>query len=76
MAEWRRRGVVPSLDELEDGHACFGMRAEPAAVEQLAFEGREEALAHGVVVAIPDRSGGGAHAGVLAALAEGDRGVL
>ena len=52
------------------------MRAEPAAVEQLAFEGGEEALAHGVVVAIPDRSGGRAHAGVAAALAEGDRGVL
>ena len=52
------------------------MRAEAAASEQLAFGGGEEALAHGVVVAIPDRSGGRAHAGIAAALAEGDRGVL
>ena len=52
------------------------MRPEPPALEQLAFEGREEALAHRIVVAIPDRSGGGAHAGVPASLAEGERGVL
>ena len=68
--------IVPALDELEDGHPCFGMRPEPPALEQLAFEGREEALAHRIVVAIPDRSGGGAHAGVPASLAEGERGVL
>ena len=61
---------------LEDGHPCFGMRPEPPALEQLAFEGREEAFAHRIVVAIPDRSGGGAHAGVPASLAEGERGVL
>ena len=66
----------PPLDELEDGHPCFGMGAEPPAVEQLAFESGEEALAHGIVVAIPDRSGGRAHAGVPALLAEGERGVL
>ena len=45
------------------------MRPEPPALEQLAFEGREEAFAHRIVVAIPDRSGGGAHAGVPASLA-------
>src|SRR5215469_356984 len=30
----------------------LGLRLEPAAIEQFAFEGREEALAHGVVISI------------------------
>jgi hypothetical protein len=48
--------IVPSLDELEDGPACFGLRAEAGSVDELAFEGGEEALAHGVVVAVADRA--------------------
>ena len=45
-------------------------------VKQLAFEGREEAFAHGVVIAIPGRSAGRARAGIPAALVEGGRSVL
>ena len=50
------RGVVPAFDELEAGDAGLGLGLELAAVEQLAFEGGEEALAHGVVVTIADRA--------------------
>ncbi len=35
-------GIVPALDELEDGHADLGLGLELAPVEQLAFEGSEE----------------------------------
>ena len=45
--------VVPALDKAEAGHSCLGLGCEPATVEQLAFERREEALAHGVVVGVP-----------------------
>ncbi len=48
--------IVPSLDEFEDGLACFGMRAGAGSVDELAFEGGEEALAHGVVIAVADRA--------------------
>ena len=47
---------------------------EVRAVEQLAFEGCEEALGHGVVEAIPDRAHRGGPS--PAALAEGEGGVL
>src|SRR5712664_3001252 len=40
----------------------LGLRCEPAACQQLAFQCGEEALAHGVVVGITDRSHGWAHA--------------
>ena len=49
-------GIVPSLDEFEYGPACLGLRAEALSVEELAFEGGEEALAHGVVIAVSDRA--------------------
>jgi hypothetical protein len=35
-------GIVPCLDELEDGHARLGVGAEASPIEQLAFEGREK----------------------------------
>src|SRR6266404_8295071 len=44
--------VVPAFDEVEDGEARVGLRAEAFAIEQLALERREEALAPGVVVGI------------------------
>ena len=43
-------GVVPTFDELEDGHAGLGLGAEPGAVNQFTLQGSEEALAHGVGV--------------------------
>ena len=38
-------GIVPTLDKLEDRHAGLGLGLEFPPVEQLAFQGREEALA-------------------------------
>ena len=37
-------GIVPSLDELEDGLACFGLGAEPLPVEEFALEGGLQVL--------------------------------
>ncbi len=69
-------GVVPPLDEVEDRHAGLDLGAKRLRVEQLALERGEEALAHRVVVAIGQRAHRRAHAGLLAAQTEGDRGVL
>src|ERR1700736_3095298 len=68
--------IVPTLDEFEDGHARFYLGFEAAAVEQFAFERGKEALAHRVIEAIADRAHRGSHAGLAAALAEGERSVL
>ena len=69
-------GVIPSLDELEDCSARLVMVVEVRAVEQLAFEGGEEALGHGVVEAVPDRARRRDHAPSPAAFTEGEGGVL
>ena len=68
--------IVPTLDEFEDCHARFYLGFEAAAVEQFTFERGEETLAHGVIETIADRAHRGLHAGLAAALAEGERGVL
>src|SRR6266852_2038948 len=68
--------IVPTLDEFEDGHARFYLGFEAAAVEQFAFERGKEALAHRVIEAIAERAHRGSHAGLAAALAEGERSVL
>ena len=70
------RGIVPAFDELEAGNAGFGLGFELSPVEQFAFERGEEALAHGVVVAIADRAHRRAHAHFLAPEAEGHGCVL
>src|SRR6516225_3946778 len=69
-------GIVPPLDVAEDRHPDLGLRGEAAASQQLAFQCSEEALAHGVVVGITDRSHGWAHAGFPAAAAERQRCIL
>jgi hypothetical protein len=69
-------GVVPRLDEFEDGHAGLGRGLKPGAIQQLALQGGEEGLGHGVVIAIPDRAHRGAYPGGLTAVSEGDGGVL
>ena len=56
--------------------ARLGLRLEAVPREKLAFEGGEEALAHGVVVGVADRTHRGAHTCLTAAVAELDRGVL
>lgn len=68
--------VIEALDVAEAGHSRLGLRTEAAAGEQLALEGREEALGHGVVVGVADRAHRGSHARLLAAAAEGQRRVL
>src|SRR5437660_11341780 len=69
-------GIVPAFDEVEDREARVGLRAEVLPIEQLALEGREEALAERVVVRVADRTHGRPDAGRATPLAEGHRGVL
>src|ERR1700738_4433505 len=69
-------GGVPAFDKLEDCHAGLDLGFEAAAVEQFTFERGEETLAHRVIEAIADRAHRGPHAGLAAALAEGERSVL
>ena len=64
--------VVETLDEVEDGHPGFGLRAELRAVEQLALQSGKETLGGGVVEAINDRAHRRTHAGFPAAFAEGN----
>src|SRR6266403_146229 len=59
------RRVVPAFDEAEAGHLRLGLRRKAATFQQLALEGREEALAHRVVVGVADRSHRRPHAGFL-----------
>src|SRR5437879_13434315 len=68
--------IVPAFDEAEDGEARVGLRAEAVAMEQLALERREEALAHGVVVGIAHTTHRRPDAGLATAPAEGERRVL
>jgi hypothetical protein len=65
--------VVPAFDVLEDGQARSGLGREAVAIEQLALERGEEALAHRVVVRITDRSHRRPDAHQLAATPEGER---
>src|SRR6516162_11139596 len=62
--------VIEALDEFEHRDPRLGLRLEPAPVEKLAFQRGEEALAHGIVVGVSDRTHRGAHAGLAAAMAE------
>src|SRR5690348_14009396 len=71
---WRE--VVEAFDEGKRRIARLGLCLEPAASKKLALERGEEALAHGIVVCVTDRTHRGAHAGVTAAVAELDRAVL
>ena len=69
-------GIVPALDVIEDGEAGVSVTAERRAVNQLALERCEEALGHGVVVAVTDSAHGHADPEGLSALPEGQRRVL
>src|SRR5690242_21937838 len=69
-------GIVPALDEVEDRVARLCLGAEPMAIEQLALEGREEALAERVVVRVPHASQRRPDAGLPTPATEGDRRVL
>ena len=69
-------GVVPALDELEDRLAGSLRVGEAGTVEQLAFQGGEEGLGHGVVVKVPDGTHRGPHPGDPTAVPEREGGVL
>jgi len=71
----RSRGI-PALDEAEAGHLRFSLGREPAAVQQLAFKGGEEAFAHGVVIGVAHRTHRRTHAGLPAPFAEAERRIL
>ena len=58
--------IVEAFDERERRITRLDLCLEPAAIEKLAFEGGEEALAHGIVVCVADRAHRGAHARVTA----------
>ena len=45
--------VVPALDVAEAGHFRLGLGRKPATPQQLGFQGREEALGHGIIVGSP-----------------------
>jgi hypothetical protein len=68
-------GIVPTLDKVEDCHPRRDLALEAAAVEQLAFQRRKETLAPRVIETVATRPNRGAHAGVAATLAEGERSV-
>ena len=68
--------VVPAFDEVEDGEPRLDLRPEALAIEELALERCEEALAERVVVGIADAAHRRPDAGLGTALAERDRRVL
>src|SRR5437660_3433695 len=68
--------VVPAFDEVEDGAARVGLTPRALAIDDLAPELREEALAHGVLVAIAHTAHRRPDAGLATAPAEGERRVL
>src|SRR5260370_37490705 len=68
--------VVPPLDEVEHCHARLGLGFEAGAVEQFAFQGGEKTFAHGVVETVAHRAHRRPYAGLVAAFARRERGVL
>ena len=68
--------IVEAFDVLEHCGFRFGLGLEVMSIQQLTFQAREEALGHRIVEAIANRSHRGTNAELLAAFAEGDRGVL
>ena len=75
--------IVPSLDEFEDCGAGLRLVGKVPAIDELALERSEEALAHSIVVAITDGlrpdpmdPHGRPHAGKAASRPEFDRGIL
>lgn len=56
--------VVPIFDEAEAGHFGFGLGCKAASYQQLAFQGREEALAHGIVAGVANQPSAGPSTGL------------
>src|SRR6201747_1131199 len=69
-------GVIPSFDPGKYCEAGFGTGFEGFAINEFALETGEEAFRHGIIKRIANRSHGGSHAHLTAAIAEGHAGVL
>lgn len=57
-------GVVPPLDDVEDGHFGFGLVPKSLRLQEFAFQGGEEPLAEGIVVGVAHQSHGRADVAV------------
>src|SRR5688572_28257044 len=68
--------IIPSLDIVEDSQACLGVALKAVTVQQLTLQGSEEALTHGIIVAVSHGPHRQPDTRLTAALAEGKRGVL
>jgi hypothetical protein len=68
--------IVPDLDELDERYRCFGLGIELALVEKLAFESGDEAIAHRVVLGIPNRFHGRPDSCFFASVTEGYERIL
>src|SRR5206468_1982086 len=62
--------IVEAFDELEDGIARLGLRLEPAASQQLAFQRGKETLGHRIVIGIAHASHRRPHTRFTAAVAK------
>ena len=82
-------GIVPSFDELKHGLTSLLAGAEGVAIQELALQSGEEALAEGIVVATPaprlrlgagagvsDRAHRGSYTSFTAPFTEGQGGVV
>lgn len=69
-------GIVPSFNEFKDRAARLYWILKTAAVQQFTFKRGEKTLAHGVVEAVTYRTHRWPHAGIVAALAKGQGGIL
>src|SRR5690348_12334611 len=68
--------VIPAFDEIEQRHVRLDLGLKAAALEQFAFERGEKAFAHRIVEAVAYRAHRGPYPSLLAALTEGQRGIL
>src|SRR5579872_4243842 len=69
-------GIIEHFEELEDRRARLSLGAPLAGCDELTFEGGEEAFGQSVVVAVTRRAHRRNDARLMAALAEGEAGVL
>jgi len=67
-------GVVPRLDEPEEGHPRLGLGLELDAVEEGTLERGREGYGHRIFMAVANRAHPRMHSGRLTALSEGDGG--
>ena len=68
--------IIPPFNVGEDSQPGFLMRTEGSTIDQFTFKGGEEALAHGVVIAVTSRPHRGTHTGLTATLSKCYGGIL